>query len=216
MASKTPPQPVKRNIFQTISNDIKLIYEYIGRASLESNIHGIKYIFSPQLHPMERIAWLFVFYLSCFGAYSISSQQYTRYAANPTVISLERDYRDWNGTLPGISICYHRRIDEARAQALIKRLWSVEKEDEEYPYFLEYIKAVVYVNESYTRFNRFVNDRRLEFMNMLAIAQQVHPRMRSVISSFDTKAEFTMNEIITEKGICYNVNSIISPLISTE
>lgn len=94
-------------------------------------------------------------------------------------------------------------------------MWSVEKEDAEYEYFLDYVKAVVNVNESYSKFNRFANDKRLEYISMMTIAKEVHPIINSVISSFDTNAEFTMNEIITEKGICYSVNSILSPLIST-
>lgn len=80
---------------------------------------------------------------------------------------------------------------------------------------MDYVKAVVNINESNSKFNRYVNDKRLEYINMLTIAKEVHPVINSVISSFDTNAEFAMNEIITEKGVCYSVNSILSPLIST-
>lgn len=215
MAQRTSPPPANRKLSPAVSEKVKDLFEFLGQVSIESNIHGLKYIFARQLHPFERICWFLVFYGCCYGAFNISSQHYMRYAANPTVVSLERDYRDWNGTLPAVSVCYHKRLDETRAQALIKRLWSVDKSDDEYPYFLDYIKTVVYINESYTKFNRFVNDRRLEFMNMLTIAKEVHPTVNSVVSSFDTNAEFAMNEIVTEKGICYSVNSIISPLIST-
>lgn len=193
----------------------KVFFDFVGKVSDKSNIHGLKFVFSKKLHPIERLFWLLMFYGTCYGAYSIGIMQYERYEANPTVISLERDYRDWNGTLPAISVCYHKRVDEARAQSLIKRLWNVEKNNDEYSYFLDYVKAVVYTNESYSKFNGFVNDKRLEFINMLTIAREVHPVINSVVSSFDTNAEFTMTEIITEKGICYSVNSIISPLIST-
>lgn len=204
-----------REVLIQLWSELKLFSEFFSKFCEKSNIHGIKFIFSRQLHPVERLLWLGLFMLACYGAYSISSQQYQRYVANPTVISLERDYRDWNGTLPAISVCYHKRVDEGRAQYLIKRLWSVEKEDAEYEYFLDYVKAVVNVNESYSKFNRFANDKRLEYISMITIAKEVHPIINSVISSFDTNAEFTMNEIITEKGICYSVNSILSPLIST-
>lgn len=215
MTQRTPPPPKATKFFRNVLKEVKVFIDFLGRVCIESNIHGLNYIFSPRLSPIERIFWLLIFYASCFGAYSISSQQYTRYAANPTVVSLERDYRDWNGTLPGISVCYHKRVDEDKAQALIKRLWGIEKNSDEYQYFLDYIKSVVYVNESSTKFNRYVNDRRLEFMSMMTIAREVHPSVNSVISSFDTNAEFTMSEVITERGICYSVNSIISPLIST-
>jgi Amiloride-sensitive sodium channel len=178
-------------------------------------VHGITYVFDKKLHPFERVLWLGFVAGTCYGAYYIGLKQYERFDANPTVISLERDYRDWNGTLPAITICYHKRVDETRAQEIIKRLWSVEKFDEDYAYFMNYIYAVVNINESYSKFNSYVNDKRLDFINMLTIAKEVHPTHNSIISSFDTNAEFLMTEIITEKGICYNVNSILSPLISS-
>jgi hypothetical protein len=214
MATK-PSKHKLRTLFLAIVSGFKIFFIFFGHFCEKSNIHGIKFIFSTRLHPIERIFWLCLFFVACFGAYSISSKQYERYEANPTVISLERDYRDWNGTLPSITICYHKRVDEGRAQYLIKRLWNIEKFDDEYPYFLEFVKAVVYTNESFRKFNAFANDKRLEFHNMLTIAKEVHPIHNSVVSSFDTNAEFQMYEIITEKGICYNVNSILAPLISS-
>lgn len=193
---------------------VETVYELIGEALEKSNIHGIKMVFSTKLHPVERLVWLVLFMFTCFGAYSISSRQFARYAANPTVISLERDYRDWNGTLPALSLCYHKRVDESRAQNLIKKQWEIEKFDDEYEYFLDFVKTVVYVNEPFSKFNKFVNDKRLEYVNMLSIARDVHPVPNSVVSSSDTNAEFSFSEIITEKGICHSVNSILSPLIS--
>lgn len=203
------------DVLKLIWSQLKLLFYFFGDFCEKSNIHGIKFVFSKKLHVLERVFWLGVFILTGFGAYSISSQQYQRYVANPTVISLERDYRDWNGTLPAISVCYHKRVDEERAQYLIKRLWKTEKTDREYNYFFRYVQAVVNVNESFTNFNEYVNDKRLEYISMMTIAKEVHPIINSIISSFDANAEFTMNEIITEKGICYSVNSILSPLIST-
>lgn len=211
-----PPEDSKaRKVFLIVISQAKSFYKFFGEFCDKSNIHGLKYIFSSKLHPIERLVWLLCFVLTCYGAQAIGNKQYQRFVANPTVISLERDYRDWNGTLPAITVCYHKRVDEARAQYLIKRLWGIEKFDDEYSYFVDYVHAVVNVNESYSKFNRFANDKRLEYINMLTIAKEVHPIINSVISSFDTNAEFVMNEIITEKGICYNVNSILSPLIST-
>ena len=153
--------------------------------------------------------------MTCYGSWVVGSIQWERYVANPTVISLERDYRDWNGTLPAISVCYHKRIDDERARNLIKRLWNVEKFEEEYSYFYDYVTTVVNLSATVGKFTRFANDKRLEFIPMLTIAKEVHPIINSVISSFDTQAEFIMNEIITEKGICYCVNSVLSPLLST-
>lgn len=213
--TRAPPRRRNSNIVQVIADYYNICFAVFREFCEKSNIHGVKYVFMRDLHPMERLFWLACLLTTFYGAYYISSKQYERYVANPTVISLERDYRDWNGTLPALSVCYHRRIDESRAQYLIKRLWNIEQTDDEYKYFLDYVKAVVNINETYSKFNRFANDKRLEYISMLTIAKEVHPVINSVISSFDTNAEFAMNEIITEKGICYSVNSIISGLIGT-
>lgn len=210
-----PPEPKTRKFFLVVFREVENFYNFLAVFCDKSNVHGIKFVFNHKLHALERVVWLALFFGTCYGAYFIGYIQYQKFDANPTVISLERDYRDWNGTLPAITICYHKRVDRDRAQQLIKRLWSIESFDDEYSYFLDYVYAVVQVNESYSKFNRFANDKRLEYINMLTIAKEVHPTHKSVISSFDTNAEFVMSEIITEKGICYNVNSILSPLIST-
>lgn len=216
MDQRTPPVPANAlRIINLILKSLLVFYNVIGSLLKKTNVHGIRFVFDGKLHAVERIFWLTLIAGASYGAFSISSKQYERYDANPTVISLERDYRDWNGTLPAISVCYHKRVDEERAQKFIKRKWGIEKTDDSFPYFLDYVKAVVYVNESFTKFNKFVNDKRLEIVDMLEISREVHPVINSVISSFDTSAEFMLTEVITEKGICYTVNSILAPLIST-
>lgn len=214
MNPRTPPVKVP-GIKDRVVAKLKVVYNFLGDLLQKSNVHGIRFVFNTNFHPFERLLWLFLFIATCYGAYSISLTQYERYEANPTVISLERDYRDWNGTLPAIFICYHKRVDEGRAQYFIKRKWGIDVSDKTFSYFMDFIKAVVYLNESFTRFNRFINDSQLELVDMLQLSKEVHPIINSVISSFDSNAEYAMSEIITEKGICYSVNSLLSPLIST-
>ena len=137
-----------------------------------------------------------------------------RYDANPTVISLERDYRDWNGTLPALTYCYDQRIDKIRAQYLIKRLWNTETSDDEFIYFMDYITAVVNASiESLTHFNRFANDKRFEYLDMLTVAREVHPIISSVVSGFNPNLNTPLVEIITERGICYSLNAVLSTTI---
>lgn len=214
MSSKSTSKP-PQTLRSKLTHELTIFTSYFNGCSTQSCLHGVRYIFCSFLHPIERLFWLILFTLAIFYAYHISSMQYSRYIASPTVISLERDYREWNGTLPAITICYHKRVDEMKAAKLITRLWNIQKDDGEFRYFMDYINEVVNVSGSSLRFNRFVNDKRLEFVDMLTIAREVHPKIKSVISSYDTTAEFDMKEIVTEKGICYTVNSILWPLISS-
>ena len=137
-----------------------------------------------------------------------------RYDANPTVISLERDYRDWNGTLPAITYCYNQRIDKVRAQYLIKRLWNTDTFDEKFPFFMDYITTVVNTPmESFTNFNRYADNKQLDFVDMLTIAREVHPLISSAVSGFNPNLNIPFVEIITEMGICYSLNAILSATI---
>lgn len=84
--------------FLTYWNYLKQFSKLLQTLIIKSNIHGVRHIFNSKFHIIERLFWLFLVIAASYCAYLISSQQYERYVANPTVISLERDYRDWNGT----------------------------------------------------------------------------------------------------------------------
>lgn len=213
MDSETSSFFIKKK--KRISPGFGIFWKFFVELCEKTEIHGLNFIMNHKLHTIERIGWFCLFAVACYGAWSISATQYDRFIDNPTVISLERDYRDWNGTLPAISVCYNKRFDASRAQYLIKRMWFIDETDDEYEYFEEFVKTVVNVNESFMKFEKFANDNRFEGISMLTIAKEVHPAINSVISSFDSNAEFILHEIITERGICYSVNSILSPLIST-
>lgn len=152
-----------------------------------------------------------------YGIFLTGNGQLERYRANPTVISIERDYRLWNGTLPALTICYDNRFDEVKAQAMIKRYWNINKKDIEYSYFLNYTKDVV--NSTISTFNifkQYANEKRLDLVDMLYIARDVHPNTNFVVSSYDPNFNPTSVEIMTERGICYAVNAILeSNLMAT-
>ncbi|CAO1346128.1 unnamed protein product [Diamesa serratosioi] len=200
-----------------ILNFFASILKFIEELNKRANIHGLQHAVNTKLHPLERLVWLAFVAVACYGVYSIGQKQLDRYDANPTVISLERDYRDWNGTLPALTYCYYQRIDNVRAQYLIKRLWNIESFDEEFIYFMDYITTVVNSSiESFISFNRFANDKRFEFLDMLTVAREVHPTISSVVSGFNPNLNTPLVEIITEKGICYSLNAILSATILTK
>lgn len=211
---KKPPK-TRQKITKKIWTELKLFFSFFDQFGEKSSLHGLKYIFSSKLNIFERLLWVVLFILTSYAAFSISSTQYERYVANPTVISLERDYREWNGTLPAITICYHKRIDDKRAKELIQKLWNMSETDDDFQYFYDFIKTIVYLNESFMDINRFTNDQRLDEIDLLGLVRDVHPIFNSVVTSFDSTVEFKLNEVITEKGICYTVNSVLWPLVST-
>lgn len=60
----------------------------------------------------------------CAGLYSfilISLATLSRYYNNPTVISLERNYMEWNTTLPAATLCPMQKYDEEAFNKVLSR-----------------------------------------------------------------------------------------------
>lgn len=68
-----------------------------------------------------RIFWFFIVVILSCGVFYMWYNQWARYKANPTVISLERDYRHWNGTMPAATFCYSVKFDRAKVVEFIQR-----------------------------------------------------------------------------------------------
>jgi hypothetical protein len=53
---------------------------------------------------------------------SVIASNWQRYSANPSVVSLEKDFREWEFEFPAVTICYHNKVDESKAQEYIRTL----------------------------------------------------------------------------------------------
>lgn len=79
----------------------------------------------------------------------------------------------------------------------------------EYEYFLDFIKLVANTTISdFKQFNRYTNDRRFEFLDMSIVARDVHPNVDMAITGFAPSVTAKIEQVFTEKGICYSVNSV--------
>uniref|UniRef100_A0A182UT28 Uncharacterized protein n=1 Tax=Anopheles merus TaxID=30066 RepID=A0A182UT28_ANOME len=55
------------------------------------------------------------------GMLFLGQYQYDRYRANPTAIQMDKNYRDWIGIMPGLTFCFHDRLDWNRAWEYLER-----------------------------------------------------------------------------------------------
>lgn len=69
-----------------------------------------------------RVFWIVVLIASYFGIVFTCLYQWNRFEARPTVISLERDFRNWNVTLPAMTVCYGDKANETKAAEFIEKL----------------------------------------------------------------------------------------------
>lgn len=80
--------------------------------------------------------------LAALGAVQLCRQQWQRYVENPTVVSLEKDYRMWNNTFLALTACMEDRVLEENAAKMIEKLWNVKESDEKFEYVLCAISIV--------------------------------------------------------------------------
>lgn len=93
---------------------------------------------------------------------------------------------------------------------MIQRLWNIDAQSSEYSYFLDYVKAVVNTSiSSFKTLNRFVNDKRFEYLDMLIVARDVHPNIKVAVSSFDRNYNPAIVQVMTEMGVCFAINAIL-------
>lgn len=71
---------------------------------------------------LYRVLWVGILIASYFGIVFTCLYQWERFEARPTVISLERDFRNWNLTLPAITVCYGNKVNESKAKEFIEKL----------------------------------------------------------------------------------------------
>ncbi|CRK95678.1 CLUMA_CG009136, isoform A [Clunio marinus] len=194
----------------SFSNISESVFRIIAKLNQYAKLHGINHCVNKRYHLVERFLWLTFVFSAFSGVFFVGNKQMERYTANPTVISLERDFRLWNGTIPALTFCYQNRFDEVKATNLIKLFWNISADDAEFPYFLNYVRMVVNASiSSLNTFKRYSVDKRLEAFDMFLVARDVHPENVATISGFDPNLKLLFNKVMTEKGICFTVNSII-------
>jgi hypothetical protein len=61
--------------------------------------------------------WLLLIFSGVVGVVLLGVSTWQRYQNNPTVVSMERDYKGWNTTFPSVTICPHQKYDKSSAKA---------------------------------------------------------------------------------------------------
>ncbi|XP_052752347.1 sodium channel protein Nach-like [Galleria mellonella] len=97
----------------------KKLINYLGNELRSCSTHGLPYIVEKNTHWFETAFWTTSF-VCCLGlASSLLLTQYTRYVNTPIVMSVEKDYFNWNISYPAITLCPLEKIDEDDLNTLV-------------------------------------------------------------------------------------------------
>ncbi|XP_052895714.1 uncharacterized protein LOC128302905 [Anopheles moucheti] len=191
------------------------------------NVPGLQYVFDHRKHPLERMFWVLVILAAFRGMLFLCQYQYARYGANPTAIQMDKNYRDWIGIMPGLTFCFHDRIDWKRAQEYLERIRLTGHETTREGlntnettgtrYLAEFVQTLVGATATdLGNLSRFLNDSRLAIdVDVLELISTVHPNHDIAINSFQPAhgTLLQVHQIVTERGICYALNAPLAFLL---
>ncbi|XP_049820615.1 sodium channel protein Nach-like [Aethina tumida] len=193
----------------------KAISPVVENITKNTTIHGLYIVGLPNIHLIERIIWLIIIGIALGGAIAVALSNWRRYAANPTVVSLQKDFRNWLNPFPAATGCFIDKTDERKAQKFIKEKWGLVPTDLNYDNYMDFVKTVANISyHNLHEFERFKNNPVLNSANMLEVAGNVHPLLSGTLVTFDTKRKTNWQLVITELGICFSVNSKFENLLS--
>ena len=131
-------------------------------------------------------------------------------------MAVDRDYRQWTGPLPAITLCYHDHMNVEKANKIIQQVWNVTEDDVEYFYFMEFLVAMVNASmTNYVDLTRFSNDERFDDLELADIVKFIDQDFQVDIDVFDKKSFMPSHKIMTENGMCYVFNSAIGDILET-
>lgn len=112
------------------------LWNILQEFSSQTTVHGVPFFGAPKLHILERfsnkkyqkkmletaffrIFWVVIVNLAAAGAIALSLSNWRRYSANPTVVSLRKDFRNWNNAFPSATACFLERVNKQYANNYI-------------------------------------------------------------------------------------------------
>ncbi|XP_055307141.1 sodium channel protein Nach-like [Sitodiplosis mosellana] len=151
------------------------------------------------------------------GVFYMCFNQWARYKANPTVISLERDYRRWNGTMPAITLCYNVKFSQSKAEEYILRTWGVKQNDADFEYLSQFVETISnFTLERIHTIFEYGKDDRLRDINLRELVEFVYPNYNHVIKTFDPTMGPDSQLVLSERGMCHVINAPISKVLTTK
>ncbi|XP_030388356.1 sodium channel protein Nach [Scaptodrosophila lebanonensis] len=211
------------NIIQVIGIALRIIFKHLrvrvveiaSQAGAATSLLAISLTVNRRLHPCERLLWLLILLLSIYTALMLSDLQRQRFLTSPTVISVDRDYRGWNGSLPAVTLCYYDHIDSFKANEFIQDIWNVSIVDEDYFFFMDFLYAVVNATTSnYADIAKYAEDERFDQIDLHEMIQLIDRPFEQLISSFDANFRVQVQQVMTERGLCYAINAPMAEVLN--
>lgn len=164
-----------------------------------------------------RITWALIIIIAAYFSISLCLSNWRRFSANPTVVTIQKDFRNWNNYFPAATGCLLTKYDPQLAENYIMKKFKVNSTDENYKYYLDFIRVITnltYYNAD--ELEKFEKDDDLHNINFFELATTVIPKISGTLLTFETHKKVIWKYVMTELGICYTVNSKLGYLFGVK
>lgn len=97
---------------------------------------------------------------------------------------------------------------------MFSRTWNLTLGDDDYLYFLDFITVLANSTANdLNAFTKFENDERLSNIDLMELTKIVHPQGAHIVSKLGISGDIDINQVMTERGLCYTINSRVSPML---
>ncbi|XP_030020108.2 sodium channel protein Nach [Manduca sexta] len=197
----------KRANCSTLFNTKKLV-EYLRKELKDCTTHGLPYIVNQEIHWFERLFWAASFVSATAIIYVLLSSQYIRYMEAPIVMSVEKDYFNWNISFPAIILCPLDKIDNDSLAVFLNDTREEIGQDLE-----DYIRALMSVSLESLHLLRMPDADILSYIeakNYAKISADLFKKFDNTSLSTVTKWPMSVETAMTEMGMCHIINSNIA------
>ncbi|XP_050540284.1 pickpocket protein 11-like [Daktulosphaira vitifoliae] len=201
---------IKRTKTRAVIKLKTTINKFINLFFSSSNIHGFNHLTHENRHFIEKLLWVIVICFCIYGAKQIGESTWTRYQENPTVISMERDYKEWSTALPAITLCPTDNLDNQKFEEIIEKEYPGISEDEKSE-LREFL--VLLANATYGTFKKLPFYDKIKPYKYLSLVEnlQIHIMYTITNSNMEGYALFNLVSTISELGFCHTYNGEIAP-----
>ncbi|XP_061384895.1 uncharacterized protein LOC133320433 [Danaus plexippus] len=173
----------------------------------ETSFHGFNHITAERRHWSERLLWVCFIVASVWLVLDISIGQWQRYDENPTIVTLEKDFRTWRIHMPAVTACLKNKVDVKKLPNAIKSRWNVEAGYPKYVYYSRFVSAVASSTlENLKVFEEFGDDPTLD-VDLFRLAVDVMEDSNIKVSNGE-KIKAIWTPVMTELGVCHTLNSV--------
>ncbi|XP_049779492.1 sodium channel protein Nach-like [Schistocerca cancellata] len=194
---------------------------YVLHLGRETSVHGVSHLVAPDRHPLEVALWGFSIVVAIAVSVQLTMSSYRRFQEQPTVVSLEKDYQNWQNLFPAVTVCYRDRLDEKAAAEYISRKWAYATDKQNY--YMNFLADVVNISLlNLAAFTKYQEDRTLYGIadEMKSIATETHIRYKPSKQFRSLLTDKKFESVFTEFGLCFSLASSIAvalePINSTK